>query len=1343
MCWLFICLAFATPLWATSDASLAHHQRPSDQVVSSPRPLLRARYPLQCNHSFPSASGGRTAAPRHCSLCSSRSSPRNWRLESTFGEFVEGLDKQAASFPLTLKDLKLKEKRIQEELDEDGKFPFDLTDGRIGHITVTPGWMGTVEVVASQVVLNFSFSAMKAMNNAMKKDSGARCGEGDRFCQRHFTSQQREKIDPVMRPCQKCGAQITSTYASMTLCPPCSNTEESCMICGDHAPVASNYIPPKTLSSQPPTMPPGMVYAMPDKPPGSTLPPPPPSAQSPSRMSAQRDFDWPRAAARVVRHEGSVKQKGGGLQPEHRSKESLRAERSRQEKGPSGLLAQAELPAARAGASDVRAAERSQVSRPGTWEVMYGSASSQLDGILDYLGNLPALDLSAWTTCLNSDANRDINRDVKDLGMSPTALSATRELDRMAQVEAKLRTVVGAKNEVIDELKANKGASGGSSVEEDELGRREQEILEDRILRAEVPSDGAVTLAVTAPRAAPEASGSRHQGLAIVADDGFRVRYQLQIQSLRCYARAQGYDFWLLQGSEFPECQPPPASSKLLARGTGEGTSAEGIGCQKLELQGIVLRDSAVWYSSVEDFFFQKHCAIANLLEQQEDRYALAVLDADVVAVDLDRSLDMWMGSQGDLQFYKRITGEEVMAGTAVKGVEWSGNYIARNRPWVRQFLRNWASFKWRRPPGFSSADNGALHVALMEALERPEATRVAELYGNLTAMVEALRAKRCSAWTIRRPLAGQVHVMDHSFWALAMQPSNTTKKTAYFPEVLSIWPRMSFFVDDGVYLNRSVVLATPRDEDPQDLPRYFADLDACRANRGADGAWVSPDVGLQFSISGYLLREIPHLEPCKGICVNLQWMTVGVFTGEIIKDLAETGNMRKWIWQATYVKYLKCEGTPSQYDEMIWKQPEKSFGAFIILCKFLIALYLLFVGNRFILKSENNKDLVLNCVKKLQPCTIEWKFREAKTEGKIFALVARPASWVALVCAFVSIDNDCNWATHFVPHQDRAKEGYRDLYQQGGQLHMRSTGVNEERAECRVGEIAGGCLHTALHTHAYSFAIVDADPNKRKQRLVPVGPPPQAAPESEYVLEPVWMAQTVWGGLHRRFFRDWTGDPEVLSSRADRHPLGAEEAIEWGDLYRATNRDNTPTPGYLFNDIVQNVSNASPSAIPEVAQYLIDCVNGDHAIPPFQQAFLSQPDGWSSVLEASVFTGPPSPMFGDEPYRLVREAAEGAKEALETTEFYHQDREYKELSQRIVGFGNYQPPEDTKLPDGSVNVAKDVTFGDVLGTAVGGVLNGAGAIFQGVKAQRMRSPPGPTRAIGTGSEGRKSSCFF
>lgn len=84
-------------------------------------------------------------------------------------------------------------------------------------------------------------------------------------------------------------------------------------------------------------------------------------------------------------------------------------------------------------------------------------------------------------------------------------------------------------------------------------------------------------------------------------------------------------------------------------------------------------------------------------------------------------------------------------------------------------------------------------------------------------------------------------------------------------------------------------------------------------------------------------------------------------------------------------------------------------------------------------------------------------------------------------------------------------------------------------------------------------------------------------------------------GGLHRRFFRDWTGDPEVLSSRADRHPLGAEEAIEWGDLYRATNRDNTPTPGYLFNDIAPSSAvwgGVGPVFLAELLM-MVDMVDG------------------------------------------------------------------------------------------------------------------------------------------------------
>lgn len=41
-------------------------------------------------------------------------------------------------------------------------------------------------------------------------------------------------------------------------------------------------------------------------------------------------------------------------------------------------------------------------AKDGTWDMMYTSANGHLDGLFEYLGNLPALDISAWTTCLHS-----------------------------------------------------------------------------------------------------------------------------------------------------------------------------------------------------------------------------------------------------------------------------------------------------------------------------------------------------------------------------------------------------------------------------------------------------------------------------------------------------------------------------------------------------------------------------------------------------------------------------------------------------------------------------------------------------------------------------------------------------------------------------------------------------------------------------------------------------------------------------------------------------------------------------------------------------------------------------
>lgn len=182
---------------------------------------------------------------------------------------------------------------------------------------------------------------------------------------------------------------------------------------------------------------------------------------------------------------------------------------------------------------------------------------------------------------------------------------------------------------------------------------------------------------------------------------------------------------------------------------------------------------------------------------------------------------------------------------------------------------------------------------------------------------------------------------------------------------------------------------------------------------------------------------------------------------------------------------------------------------------------------------------------------------------------------------------------------------------------------------------------------------------------------------------------------------------------------------IDWQKLYHATNTENKPTPGYLFNDIVRNVSYAAPKLVPGVAQYLVDCVDGDHAhvklkalfviknvayrVPPFSQCMQQH---LGSVKAAASFTGPPSALYGDEPYRLVREAAEGALDVLTGGEHYH--AQYPEMSQRIVGFGNYLPSEDTLLPDGDVDTG--VSYRDAAASAVGAVQSGVGALLGGVK---------------------------
>ncbi len=156
------------------------------------------------------------------------------------------------------------------------------------------------------------------------------------------------------------------------------------------------------------------------------------------------------------------------------------------------------------------------------------------------------------------------------------------------------------------------------------------------------------------------------------ADKQFQSSYEWCMDSMRCYAEKKGYTFAVLDISH----------------------QSNEEGCRK-----------QCW--KFMDPFFRKHCLTACYLEDnQETAGAIAVLDSDVMAGSPDRDSADWLSPQKletDLSLYERCTTYEVAA----------GNYLARNTPAARAFLLDWAAIEPTRPPGFSSCDNGALHVHL------------------------------------------------------------------------------------------------------------------------------------------------------------------------------------------------------------------------------------------------------------------------------------------------------------------------------------------------------------------------------------------------------------------------------------------------------------------------------------------------------------------------------------------------------------------------------------------------------------------------------------------------------
>eukprot|EP00392_Amoebophrya_sp_AT5.2_P018402 g18935.t1 len=217
------------------------------------------------------------------------------------------------------------------------------------------------------------------------------------------------------------------------------------------------------------------------------------------------------------------------------------------------------------------------------------------------------------------------------------------------------------------------------------------------------------------------------------------------LRSLQCYATYNHYRFVILPinpevyrlGAEGKAEVPEALSGKLA--GYGKIPNA----CPGEEGQDH-------YWKMPNAAMFSRHCLLAGYMQEFVEPAAdidagggaggaVLLLDADVAARQLTPPLDeKWIRpyleeKRADLVFFERSWGldgrNEIVAGA----------YLARNTANARRFLVNWSLMANEVPPGFSSADNGALHLAIPRALGFFETDECEQEYDKLRTSVEVL----------------------------------------------------------------------------------------------------------------------------------------------------------------------------------------------------------------------------------------------------------------------------------------------------------------------------------------------------------------------------------------------------------------------------------------------------------------------------------------------------------------------------------------------------------------------------------------------------------------------------
>ena len=198
-----------------------------------------------------------------------------------------------------------------------------------------------------------------------------------------------------------------------------------------------------------------------------------------------------------------------------------------------------------------------------------------------------------------------------------------------------------------------------------------------------------------------------------------------------------------------------------------------------------------------------------------------------------------------------------------------------------------------------------------------------------------------------------------------------------------------------------------------------------------------------QVCVPDYLLRGIVHdeIEACHGICIKLQLFAVGFWIAEMLQEGWETWSMFVWMWVANEVEYnvnVKSVKYTTQLPAIrrSVRRWERLVGALLILCKFLIAVWLTYVGSFVIVNSENNQDLIFNCVamnfllklddmmfvcmsskmskdmvKSLEPQHVEIEsYQKAYAFDLVFGPLLTVIVWASLTSGFVFIGNECGY---------------------------------------------------------------------------------------------------------------------------------------------------------------------------------------------------------------------------------------------------------------------------------------------------------------------------------------------